>query len=105
MSESGDDLREAVERACGCRARARGTVELRVRLHRYALWDGVVHTFELDGHPAASLCYAWVSPAGNGEDLRVRVVPAVALVASAADAVRGAILYGHGGRAGTGAPG
>ena len=68
VSASGDGLREAVERACGCRARARGTVEVRVRLHRYALWDGVVHAFELDGHPAASLCYAWVSPAGRGED-------------------------------------
>src|SRR3954470_2229310 len=86
-----DDLREAVERACGCRARAGGAVEVRVRLHRYALWEGVVHAFELDGHPAASVCYAWASPVGEGGGLRVRVVPAAPPVASAADAVRAAV--------------
>ena len=91
MGAADDGLREAVERACGCRARPRGTVEVRLRLHRYALWEGVVHAFELDGHPAAPLCYAWASPVGRAGHERVHIVPAVPPVASAADAVRAAV--------------
>ena len=95
MDAADDGLREAVERACGCRARPRGPIEVRERLHRYALWEGVVHAFELDGHPVASLCFAWPSPVGGSGHERVHVVPAVPPVVSAADAVRAAVLRGH----------
>ena len=95
MDAADDGLREAVEQACGCRAHPRGTIEVRERLHRYALWEGVVHAFELDGHPVASLCFAWPSPVGGAGHERVHVVPAVPPVVSAADAVRAAVLRGH----------
>jgi hypothetical protein len=98
MEASDDDLRAAVERACGCRARPGGTVEVRLRLHRYALWEGLVHAFVLDGYPVASLCYAWSSSVGEGGGRRVRVVPAVPPITSAADAVRAAVVQACPGR-------
>ena len=86
------ELRAAVERTCRCPARPLRTVRVSERFGRYTLWEGEVHVFELDSHPAASLCFAWPSSAqGSGPD-RFRVVPAVPPVASAADAVRAAVL-------------
>jgi hypothetical protein len=86
------DLREAVERTCRCPARPRGTVRVSERFGRYALWEGEVHVFELDGHPAASSCFAWPLPAGGAGRGGFRVVPAAPPIATAADAVRAAVL-------------
>jgi hypothetical protein len=62
------------------------------RFGRYALWEDEVHVFELDRHPAASLCFAWPSSAYGSGPERFRVVPAVPPISSAADAVRAAVL-------------
>jgi len=88
----GADLREAVERTCRCPARPLGTVRVSERFGRYALWEGEVHVFGLDHHPAASVCFAWRSSTSGSGTERFRVVPAVPPIASAADAVRAAVL-------------
>jgi hypothetical protein len=36
------------------------------------VWDGVVHVFDLTGHPAATGVYAWCSPIEGTTDKRLR---------------------------------
>ena len=66
MSERIDKLREAVETMHKCKARhvsSEPTIEL---FRCEVAWDGVVETFDLEGHPKAKRCYAW-SFVENGE--------------------------------------
>ncbi len=65
MSDRIDKLKEAVETMHKCKARHVASKPVIELFRGEVAWDGVVETFDLEGHPEAKRCYAWAS--GNGE--------------------------------------
>jgi hypothetical protein len=57
-----DQLREAVERMHGGIAKLAQAVPVRETFDGKPVWEGVVHVFDLTGHPTATRAYAWSSP-------------------------------------------
>ena len=66
MSERIDKLLEAIETMHKCKARHVRSERVTERFRGEVAWDGVVETFDIDGHPKAKRCYAW-SFSENGE--------------------------------------
>jgi hypothetical protein len=56
------------------------------------VWEGVVHVFDLKGHPTASRAYAWSSPIEGSDKRRFFAVLHQEPVKSPVDAVRAAIV-------------
>lgn len=56
------------------------------------VWEGVVHVFDLAGHPRATRAYAWSSPIEDSDRRRFYAVLHVPPITSPADAVRAAIV-------------
>jgi hypothetical protein len=55
-------------------------------------WEGIVHVFDLKGHPTASRAYAWSSPIEGGDKRRFFAVLHQGPIKSPGDAVRAAIV-------------
>jgi hypothetical protein len=53
------DLQKAVHKLHGCDATWIATVPVREEWKGATAWEGVVHVFELNGHPRAKRCYVW----------------------------------------------
>ncbi len=70
-------------------------VPVREMLEYCMVWDGVVHVFGLEGHPAATRAYAWSSPIEGRTKRCFYAVLEVPPVQSAQDAVRAAIVAEH----------
>ena len=87
-----DELRRHVERLHGCQATHLDSVLVYERFEGEPVWDGIVQTFKLTGHPTASACYAWSSPIEDSDRRRFYAVLAVPPINSAADAVRASII-------------
>jgi len=61
VSERIDKLKEAIEKMHHCKAR-HAVSDMIVEFFRGEVaWEGVVETFEIEGHPKAKRCYAWSS--------------------------------------------
>jgi hypothetical protein len=86
-----DELRAAVEATLWCRATFSKSVPVSEELSGYGAWDGVVHIFDLVGHPAQTVAYAW-SELLAGDIPRFFVFPQDKLIASPAHAVRVALM-------------
>jgi len=56
------------------------------------VWEGVVYTFSLTGHPTASRAYAWSSRIEGSDKRRLFAVLHVPPITSPVEAVRAAIL-------------
>jgi hypothetical protein len=56
------------------------------------VWEGIVHVFDLEGHPTASRAYAWSSPIEGSDKRRFFAVLHQGPVKSPVDAVRAAIV-------------
>jgi len=57
-----DQLKRAVEQMHGGSARLAQSVPVRETFDGKPVWEGVVHVFNLTGHPTATCAYAWSSP-------------------------------------------
>jgi hypothetical protein len=90
-----DQLQTAVEGMHHCRARLAQSVPVSERFSGQAVWEGVVHVFDLDGHPKATRAYAWSSPVEGGERRKFYAVLHVPPVTSPVQAVRAAIVADH----------
>ena len=66
MSKRIAKLKEAIEAMHNCKARHVGSEPVIDLFRGEVAWDGVVETFDLEGHPKAKRCYAW-SFLENGE--------------------------------------
>ena len=51
-----DELRQAVERMHGCRAKLLEVATISESFEGQPVWSGLIHVFDLEGHPKASLC-------------------------------------------------
>jgi hypothetical protein len=59
VSERIERLRAAVEAACGCTATHSESHPLTETFRGEVVWEGIVESFDLDGHPKAKRCYAF----------------------------------------------
>jgi hypothetical protein len=92
-------LKEAVEKTHGGTATFAQSVPVRETFQGQTVWEGVVHVFDLAGHPTATRAYAWSSPIEGSTKRRFYAVLHVPPIGSAADAVRAAIVADYrGGR-------
>lgn len=56
------ELVQAIERVHGGMATLAQSVPVKETFEGATVWEGVVHIFELAGHPKATRAYAWSSP-------------------------------------------
>ena len=64
-----DQLQRAVEGHHGGKAVLVDASPVKEVFHGQTIWEGVVHIFDLEGHPKATRAYAWSSPM-EGSDKR-----------------------------------
>ena len=89
MSERIDNLKNAVEKACGCKVRHARSSAVIEGFEGEHIWDGVVEVFDLEGHSRAKQCYAFLF-AEDGHSV-IKTVLGVPPVKSELDALRIAI--------------
>lgn len=92
MSERIENLRTAIETMHGCKAAYERSVVVVERFKKRTVWEGVVESFALTGHPKAKRCYAW-SYQDNGETQYMNVLE-IPPVTSPQTAVKVAIASG-----------
>jgi hypothetical protein len=91
-----DQLQKAIEGLHRCSARLVQSVPTKQTHKGAAVWEGVVHVFDLEGHPTASRAYAWSSPIEETTDKRrFFAVLHQPPVTSPSAAVRAAIMAEH----------
>src|SRR6266581_536568 len=90
-----DELKIAVENMHGGTATLAQSVPVRETFEGEPVWEGVVHVFELAGHPTATLAYAWSSPIEGSTKRRFFAVLHTERINSPAEAVRAAIVAEH----------
>jgi hypothetical protein len=95
VSDEHTQLKEAVERMHGGAASLLQTVPVRETFEGKAVWEGVVHVFDLTGHPTASRAYAWSSPIEGSTKRRFFAVLHTDRINSPLEAVRAAIVAEH----------
>lgn len=89
MSERIERIRKAVEQLHNCRATHLESVPVREAFKGQTVWEGVVETFSINGHPKAKRCYGWEIPGPKPDYVAVLGLPPVE---SALTAVRVALL-------------
>jgi hypothetical protein len=92
-------LKQAIEAQHGGKATFVQAVPVREEFQSEIAWEGVVHVFHLEGHPAADRAYAW-STVLDEETGRRRfyAVLHTGPIKSPVDAVRAAIVAEHRGQ-------
>jgi hypothetical protein len=92
MAVEASELKVAVERMHHCKAGLAQSVPVRERHGDATVWEGIVHVFDLTGHPKATRAYAWSSPIEEGDKRRFFAVLHQGPVTSPVEAVRAAIV-------------
>jgi hypothetical protein len=100
MDGQTEQLKEAIERQHGGRAAFLESVHVDERHDDRPVWQGVVHVFDIEGHPTATRAYAWSSPIEGSDKRRFYAVLQLPPISSPADAVRAAIVADHRARKG-----
>jgi hypothetical protein len=76
---------------CGS-AQLAQTVPIRETFDDKPVWEGLVHVFDLAGHPTATPAYAWSSPIEGSTKRRFFAVRHTDRINSPLEAVRAAIV-------------
>jgi hypothetical protein len=87
-----DQLKDVVERKHGGSAQFARSVPVRETFEGKAVWEGMVHVFDLVGHPTATRAYAWSSPIEGSTKRRFSAVLHTDRINSPLEAVRAAIV-------------
>src|SRR6266566_648850 len=87
-----DQLKKTVENMHGGTATLAQSVPVREAFEGKPVWEGVVHVFDLAGHPTATRAYAWSSPIEGSTKRRFFAVMHQPPVDSPQAAVRAAIV-------------
>ena len=90
-----DQLKDVVERKHGGSAQFARSVPVRETFEGKAVWEGMVHVFDLVGHPNATRAYAWSSPIEGSTKRRFFAVLHTTRINSPLEAVRAAIGAEH----------
>jgi hypothetical protein len=89
------DTEVAIERMHGGATRFSQSAPVRETFEGKPVWEGVVHVFDLTGHPTATRAYAWSSPIEGSTKRRFFAVLHQPPVDSPQAAVRAAIVAEH----------
>ena len=92
LTDDPTHLAQAIEAQHGGTATLAQTVPVHEAFNGQVVWDGVVHVFDLDGHPAATRAYAWSSLIEGSDKRRFYAVLHLGGIRSPLDAVRAAIV-------------
>jgi len=92
MEVSADQLKQAAESQHGGTATLVDALPVKELFEGRTVWEGVVHIFDLDGHPRATRAYAWSSPVEGSDRRRFYAVLHLRGIRSPLDAVRAAIV-------------
>lgn len=95
MEVSPGDLQHAVEHLHKCKAALAQSVPVTETFGGNIVWEGIVHVFDLTGHPNATRAYAWSSPIEGSDKRRFFAVLHQGPVTSPVEAVRAAIVAEH----------
>ena len=87
-----DQLKRAVEAQHSCRATLAQSIPILETFEERPVWEGIVHVFDLAGHPKATRAYAWSSPIEGSTKRRFFAVLHIPPIMSPVDAVRAAIV-------------
>src|SRR5882762_2166702 len=87
-----DELQKAVQSMHGGTTTLAQSVPVRETFEGKPVWEGVVHVFDLAGHPTATRAYAWSSPIEGSTKRRFFAVLHQPPVNSPQAAVRAAIV-------------
>lgn len=90
-----NQLKRAVETQHGCSATLVQAVALKETFEGATVWEGVVHVFDLEGHPKATRAYGWSSPLEASDKRRFFAVLHTDRINSPLEAVRAAIVAEH----------
>jgi hypothetical protein len=85
-------LKRTVEEQHGCTATFIQPVPVKETFAGAPFWEGVVHVFQINGHPKANKAYAWSSPIEGGDKRGFFAVLHQPPVMSPVEAVRAAIV-------------
>jgi hypothetical protein len=96
--ENTEQLKQAIEGQHGGTATLAQSAPVREVHDGKTVWEGVVHVFDLAGHPKASRAYAWSSPIEGSTKRRFFAVLHMGAIDSPQAAVRAAIVAEHRGR-------
>jgi hypothetical protein len=88
-------LRDAVQNMHGGTATLTQSVPVCETFEDKTVWEGVVHVFDLAGHPTATRAYAWSSPIEGSTKRRFSAVLHTDRINSPLEAVRAAIVAEH----------
>jgi hypothetical protein len=89
---SADQLQRAIEDQHGGRAALVDVLPVKELFQGKVVWEGIVHVFDLEGHPKATRAYAWSSPIEGSDKRRFYAVLHLGGIRSPLDAVRAAIV-------------
>jgi hypothetical protein len=92
MDVDANELKKAVESQHGCTATFVQSAPVKETFEGATVWDGVVHVFQIHGHPQASKAYAWSSPIEGSDKRRFFAVLHMPPITSPVEAVRAAIV-------------
>ena len=92
MRDNQKELAKSIEAQHGGHATLAQTVPVNERFNGQAVWEGVVHVFDLEGHPKATRAFAWSSPIDGSDKRRFFAVLQLGAIQSPLDAVRAAIV-------------
>jgi hypothetical protein len=95
IEASPEELGRAVEGQHGGSATLAQSVPVRETFAGAAVWEGVVHVFDLGGNPNATRAYAWSSPIEGSDRRRFFAALHMGAIKSPLDAVRAAIVAEH----------
>src|SRR6266853_1218317 len=90
--DDADQLKQAVESQHGGTATLAQSIPILETFEEQTVWEGVVHVFDLEGHPKATRAYAWSSPVEGSDKRRFYAVLHLGGIRSPLDAVRAAIV-------------
>lgn len=85
-------LEQAITSQHGGKATFAQFVPVKETHNGQTVWEGVVHVFDLAGHPKATRAYAWSSPIEGSTKRRFFAVLHMGGIKSPRDAVRAAIV-------------
>jgi hypothetical protein len=96
MAKAGtDQLKQVIERMHGGTATLAQSVPVKETFVGATVWEGVVHVFDLAGHPSATRAYAWSSPIEGSTKRRFFAMLHTDRINSPVAAVRAAIVAEH----------
>jgi hypothetical protein len=90
-----NELKTAIQAQHGGTATLVQAVPVKETFKGSTVWEGVVHVFDLEGHPKATRAYAWSSPIEGSTKRRFFAVLHIPPIVSPLDAVRAAIVVEH----------